>query len=74
MRLFNIQVGKKVRVIKLYGGRGLEQKMWEIGIVPGIEAQVVRHGPMGGPILLYIDGREIALGRRIASKIEVEEI
>ena len=34
--------------------------------------RVVRMAPLGGPILIEVNGREIALGREIAEKILVE--
>jgi Fe2+ transport system protein FeoA len=33
---------------------------------------VVRVAPLGGPLLVEVNGREIALGRAVAEKILVE--
>lgn len=48
-------------------------KLRSIGFMPGDCARVIRHAPFGGPVLLEVEGREIALGHGIAQKIEVEE-
>ena len=34
---------------------------------------VVRHAPWKGPVMIEVDGRTIAIGKGIASKIYVEE-
>lgn len=73
MDLSEIGCGKWVRVTRFMGGGGLNMKLHSLGIMPGDIARVIRMAPFGGPILIEIDGREIALGRGIARKIEVEE-
>ena len=74
MVLLNVKVGKSVRVVRLHGGVGLENQLRQMGLLPGDTAKVVRQAPLGGPMLVEIGGRSIALGRGIAAKIEVEEI
>jgi ferrous iron transport protein A len=73
MNLSEIGSGRWIRVIRFMGGSGLAIKLRSLGIMPGDIARVVRMAPFGGPILIEIEGREIALGRGIAKKIEVEE-
>ena len=73
MQLIEVISGKKVRVKAFHDGKGLAQKLRQIGIMPGDCALVLRHAPFNGPILIEVGGRSIALGRRIASKIEVED-
>jgi len=73
MHLLQVQTGKLVRVIRLNGGEGLEYKLRQYGLLPGDFARVLRYAPMGGPILIDVGGRSIALGRGIASKVEVED-
>ena len=73
MNLLTVHSGKWICVISISGGGGLDIKLRSIGLMPGDYARVIRHAPFGGPILLEINGREIALGQGIARKIEVEE-
>jgi ferrous iron transport protein A len=73
MDLSEIGCGKWVRVTRFMGGGGLTIKLHCLGIMPGDIARVIRMAPFGGPVLIEIGGREIALGRGIAKKIEVEE-
>lgn len=49
-------------------------KLRQYGLFIGDEARVLRLAPFEGPILLEVNGREIALGRGIAVRIMVEVI
>jgi ferrous iron transport protein A len=69
--LFN---GSYLRVIRFEDGKGLEDQLWQLGILPGDTGRVLRQAPFGGPVLLEIHGRTIALGRGVASKVIVDEI
>lgn len=74
MDLLDVAMGKWVRIIKIQGGAGLDLKLQSIGLMLGVTARIKRQAPFGGPVLLEVNGREIALGRGIAEKVEVEEI
>ena len=74
MVLLNAVSGMTVKIIGFTTGHELEGKLRQLGILPGDVARVVRHAPLGGPFLIEISGREIALGQAIASKINVEEV
>ena len=50
----------------------LRNKLEQYGLHIGDVIHVFRVAPLGGPILIKVNGREIALGRTIAEKILVE--
>ena len=72
MTLIQARNGETVRILSFRGGIGLEHKLRQLGLVPGDNARVLRQAPLGGPVLVEVDGRSIALGRGIASKVVVE--
>jgi len=74
MQLLEVASGQWVRVIEILGGKKVEGKLRQLGLLPGDCAQVLRQAPFGGPLLIEVQGRAIALGRGIAAKIEVEVI
>ena len=74
MILVEAQNGESIRIERFHTGAGLAAKLRQLGLVPGEIAKVIRHAPFSGPILLEIHGREIALGRTIAMKIQVEVV
>ena len=49
----------------------LMTKLNQYGLYQGDSLRVVRAAPLGGPLLVQVNGREIALGREIADKIIV---
>jgi len=72
MTLMQAKTGQTVRILQFEGGLGFEHKLRQLGLVPGDSARVLRHAPLGGPILIEVDGRSIALGRGVASRVVVE--
>ncbi len=74
MALIDAVSGTSVRIVGFSSGHALESKLRQLGILPGDIARVVRQAPLGGPFLIEISGREIALGQSIAAQIDVEEI
>ena len=72
MTLIQAKTGQTVRIVCFKGGIGLEHKLRQLGLIPGDRAKILRHAPLGGPILVEVDGRSVALGRGVASKVVVE--
>jgi ferrous iron transport protein A len=72
MTLTQVNPGQTVRILSFRGGVGLEHKLRQLGLVPGDYARVLRYAPLGGPLLVEVEGRSIALGRGVASKVVVE--
>jgi len=70
--LLQISPGFSVRVIDFDGGANLRSKLTQYGIHPGDCLRLIRKAPLGGPLLVECNEREIALGRGVADKIIVE--
>ena len=74
MVLTTAENGKWVRVVSFEGEHQTEFKLRQYGLIPGDRAKIMRQTPLGGPLLIEVNGRAIALGRSIASRIVVEEL
>lgn len=72
MTLLNAPRGTWLKVISLNGGEGLRARLTQYGLFEGDCLRVLRAAPLHGPLLVEVNGREIALGRRVAEKIQVE--
>ena len=72
MVLADIESGKYITVVRFEGEPGLGNKLRQLGLAPGDRAQVIRQAPFGGPVLVDVAGRRIALGLRVAARIIVE--
>jgi len=74
MSLMNLAKGKKARIVGFDWDYDLQGKLRQLGIIPGDQVLLLRVAPFEGPVLLEVLGREIALGRKIAEHIIIEEI
>jgi ferrous iron transport protein A len=74
MVLTDAKLQKPLRITSFIDEFGLEMRLRQLGLVPGDQLRVLRQAPLGGPLLVEINGRAIALGRRVACRVEVEEV
>ena len=68
-----LQTGRDAVIKDFDGGRGLRQRLTEIGLVRGTRVRVVKND-MGGPLIVSIGEGRLAIGRGMALKIMVEEV
>ena len=72
--LRDLKIGESA-VIKTVGGTGaLRRHFLDMGVIPGVEATVVKFAPMGDPMEIQIHGYELTLRLADAGQIEVEKI
>jgi len=74
MKLLDAPKNVPVIIINYTGGKGVDSKLRQLGLCPGREVKILRYAPMGGPVMVDIGGRSVAIGRGIAAKIKVEKI
>jgi ferrous iron transport protein A len=72
--LLQIPIGDTVRIQGFEGSKAVATKLRQYGLFVGDQARILRKAPFAGPVLLEVNGREIALSRGIALKILVERI
>jgi len=70
--LEQISQGHSAKVISIEGGRGLKQKLQNLGIREGVMVKKERGIFAHGPIIVKAGSTQIALGRGMASKVMVE--
>lgn len=62
---------KPVEVLAVSGGQDANRRLAQLGILAGAKLRVLRSAPMGGPILVEVEGSTVALGRGLARKVSV---
>jgi ferrous iron transport protein A len=72
--LNQIEEGKKVKVKEILGGFGVRQQLSTHGIHIGDIVLIKRSSVWGGAIIIEVHRSEVALGRGVTFKIEVEEL
>jgi ferrous iron transport protein A len=70
MFLSMIQPGQKVRLVTVQAGRGLKARLAEMGLVPGVELEVINRNS-AGPFIVAVKQSRIMLGRGMAHRIVV---
>jgi Fe2+ transport system protein FeoA len=63
-----------VRIVALGDESPLQQRLMEMGLLPGTKVRVVRLAPLGDPIDLEVRGFHLSLRKSEAQTIEVEAI
>ena len=69
MTLLDVPLNTQARLSSFEDVRA---KLNQYGLYVGDCVRVLRVAPLGGPLLIEVNGREIALGRAVAEKILVE--
>ncbi|MHA1617449.1 MAG: FeoA family protein [Candidatus Njordarchaeales archaeon] len=69
--LSSLPTGTRGRIVSINGGWGARQRLYEMGVYPGVEIVVVENRGVG-PIIVESKGGKIAIGRGLARKILVE--
>lgn len=69
--LNDLPSGVDGRVTAVNGGGAVMRRLMEMGVVPGVEVQVVKAAPFGDPIEVRVRGYSLAMRRSEADSIEV---
>ncbi|UCG54969.1 MAG: ferrous iron transport protein A [Dehalococcoidia bacterium] len=68
--LSNVPSGSQVRIVNIDAGWGLQRRLADMGLTPGLRVTVIgSHKP--GSVVLDVRGSRLALGRGISNKIMV---
>jgi ferrous iron transport protein A len=71
--LGDLKSGERACVECIQGGGAIRRRMMDMGIVPGVELEVVRRAPFGGPLQVRLKGYYLAMRRGECAKIVVTE-
>lgn len=71
--LGDLKPGDRAYIERIEGGGALRRRMMDMGIVPGVEIEVIRCAPLGGPLQIRLKGYYLAMRRGESAKIKVKE-
>ncbi|MGC9009116.1 MAG: FeoA family protein [Sulfolobales archaeon] len=72
LTLDQAQINRKYRVVSVSAGRGLTERIYEMGLLPNTDIVIISRS--GGHVIVLVKGVSVALSRGIAKKIFVEEL
>ncbi len=68
--LTRMEPGETVSIKDVRAGWGLQRRLADLGLTPGVEVKVISGG-RPGPVVIEVRGSRLALGHGVASKIMV---
>jgi ferrous iron transport protein A len=74
MLLKDMQPGQSGKIIRIDKGHGAERRLFEIGLIPGVNVELLSRHPFKGPLLLQVGDARVAVGQGVAGYIQVELI
>lgn len=70
--LAQLRPGQKARVTDVQGDATLQQRILEMGILPGVEVKLIRVAPLGDPMEFSVLGYNLSLRKSEAACVIVE--
>ncbi|NHJ84243.1 MAG: ferrous iron transport protein A [Asgard group archaeon] len=68
--LIDLAVGNRGKIIAIIGGRNACKRLNELGLVPGVEIEMVNK-ISSGPVMIRVKGSKLAIGRGLAAKVRI---
>ena len=73
MTLDKVKINQVVKIEHIDGGRGIRQRLNQMGLFEGSFVKIRRESALGGPLVLEHNNSEIAIGRGMARRIMVSQ-
>jgi Fe2+ transport system protein FeoA len=70
--LAQLKPGDSAKVIDVGGEGSLQQRILEMGILPGVDVRLVRVAPLGDPMEFEVIGYRLSLRKTEAACVTVE--
>lgn len=70
--LAQLKPGQNARVIDVTGEVALQQRILEMGVLPGVSVRLIRVAPLGDPMEFELIGYRLSLRRSEAACVNVE--
>ncbi|MCK4354391.1 MAG: ferrous iron transport protein A [Dehalococcoidia bacterium] len=68
-----VSSGEMVQVVDVRAGFGLQRRLADMGLTPGVTIRVL-NSQMSGPIVINLRGSRLVLGHGVAQKILVKKV
>lgn len=69
--LAQLHTGDRGRIIGVRGDDAVSVRLLELGLLPGVEVEVLGVAPFGDPLAVALKGTRLAIRRRDAQRIEL---
>jgi ferrous iron transport protein A len=69
--LSELEQGQEATIISVQGGRGLQTRLRNLGLVEGQRIRKLSALAWGGPVVVDVERTQVAIGRGMARRIQV---
>ncbi len=70
--LRNVDVGSRVKVVRLDGAGAVKRRIMDMGITKGVDIYLRKVAPLGDPLEITVRGYELSIRKADAEMIIVE--
>lgn len=70
--LNEMNIGQSGHIKQITGGHGQKRHLRSMGLREGKNVRIITKQPIGGPIIVDMDGNQIAIGRGMAVRVLVD--
>lgn len=71
MTLADLERGGSAKVTSIAGCDEISIRLMEMGIIPGVEVQMIAVAPLGDPLEFELRGYRLSLRRREAERVSI---
>ncbi len=72
LNLYEAEDSADLRILLITGGWRVRRSFNQMGIQTGDRVRVLRRAPFGGPVMVDNQGSQVAIGKQLAEKVQVE--
>jgi ferrous iron transport protein A len=72
LNLYEADDSADLRILLITGGWQVRRSFSQMGIQTGDHIRVLRRAPFGGPVMVDNQGSQVAIGKELAEKVQVE--
>ncbi|MGM0770678.1 MAG: FeoA family protein [Halobacteriota archaeon] len=69
--LKDVDPGTRVKVIQVKGKGTARRRLLELGMLPGVEIEVIKRAPLGDPVELKVKGYNLSLRKNESEMVVV---
>jgi ferrous iron transport protein A len=72
--LSELPIGGRAKVVNVSSTDGIGVRLLEMGLVPGVEVQLLGAAPLGDPLEFELRGYRLSLRKAEAARVEVQPL
>ncbi len=72
--LSELPIGGRAKVVNVSSTDGIGVRLLEMGLIPGVEVQLLGTAPLGDPLEFELRGYRLSLRKAEAARVEIQSL